>query len=74
MIVHVYSLIGTEVSFSKEHEDNLMETLSVAIFEDHRSLFEESGKMVTPEDCDEISKNIMARLKAVAQMRKILVK
>lgn len=51
-----------------------METLSVAIFEDHRSLFEESGKMVTPEECDEISKNIMARLKDVAQMRKILVK
>lgn len=36
LVVHVYSLTGTEVSFSKQHEDTLTETLSVAIFEDHR--------------------------------------
>ncbi|XP_026761722.2 sec1 family domain-containing protein 2-like [Galleria mellonella] len=76
LIVYIYSLTGTEVSFSKQHEDSLTETLSVAIFEDHKHLFtsEEGGRMVTPEECDDISKKIMGRLKDIAQMRKILQK
>ncbi|XP_013194849.2 sec1 family domain-containing protein 2 [Amyelois transitella] len=75
LTVHVYSLTGTEVAFSKQHEDSLRETLSVAIFEDHKTLFAgEESKMATPEECDEIARKIMARLKDVAQMRKILTK
>ncbi|XP_059052148.1 sec1 family domain-containing protein 2-like [Achroia grisella] len=76
LIVYVYSLVGTEVSFSKQHEDSLIETLSVAIFEDHKQLFssEEGGRIATPEECDDISNKIMRRLKDVSQMRKILQK
>ncbi|XP_026736435.1 sec1 family domain-containing protein 2-like [Trichoplusia ni] len=75
LITHVYSLVGTEVSFSKQHEDNLTETLSVAIFEDHRSLLRnEVGTVVSPEECEEISKGIMAQLKDITQMRKSLTK
>ncbi|KAM3965112.1 sec1 family domain-containing protein 2 [Aphomia sociella] len=74
LLVHVYSLTGTEVSFSIQHEDSLTETLSVAIFEDHKYLFasDDPARMVTPEECDVISKKIMGRLKDIAQMRKIL--
>ncbi|CAH0751571.1 unnamed protein product [Diatraea saccharalis] len=76
LITNIYSLIGTEVSFSKQHEDSLTETLSVAIFEDHKSLFsnDDISHIVTPEQCDEIAQNIMTKLKDVAQMRKILHK
>lgn len=77
LLVHVYSLVGTEVSFSKQHEDSLTETLSVAIFEDHKSLYHknvETGVMVTPEDCDAASKRVMAQLKDIAQMRRVLHK
>lgn len=69
----MYSLIGTEVSFNKQHEDGLAETLSVAIFEDHGVLFPNMElKLVTPEECNDIANKIMARLKDVSQMRKIL--
>ncbi|XP_063825674.1 sec1 family domain-containing protein 2-like [Ostrinia nubilalis] len=76
LLVHIYSLTGTEVSFSKQHEDSLTETLSVAIFEDHKALAlnDDSGHIVTPEQCDEMSKSVMIRLKDIAQMRKILNK
>ncbi|KAL0883011.1 hypothetical protein ABMA27_016495 [Loxostege sticticalis] len=75
LLVHIYSLSGTEVSFSKQHEDSLTETLSVAIFEDHKALWlNEDGKIVTPEQCDEMSKCVMSRLKDIAQMRRILNK
>ncbi|RVE50891.1 hypothetical protein evm_004458 [Chilo suppressalis] len=74
LITHIYSLTGIEMSFSKQHEDSLTETLSVAIFEDHKSLFssDETAHIVTPEQCGEISLNVMAKLKEVAQMRKTL--
>ncbi|KAG6444474.1 sec1 family domain-containing protein 2 [Manduca sexta] len=72
LIVHIYSLTGTEVSFSKQHEESLAETVSVAIFEDHASLL--SDRIVTPEECLDISKSIMERLKDVAQMRRSLHK
>ncbi|XP_061716299.1 sec1 family domain-containing protein 2-like [Cydia pomonella] len=74
LIVHVYSLTGTEVSFSKQHEDSLTETLSVAIFEDHKTLFADHGLRGSPEHCDEISQSIMGRLKDIAMMRKNLQK
>ncbi|XP_045772551.1 sec1 family domain-containing protein 2-like [Maniola jurtina] len=74
LLIHVYSLTGTEVVFTKQHEDNLQQALSVAIFEDHKTLLSESGHMATPEECEQISKNIMGRLKEVSQIRKILQK
>lgn len=71
LIVHIYSLTGTEVSFSQDHEESLTETLSVAIFEDHTSLFMmEPGQAVTAEECVAMSKDIMDRLRAVSMMRK----
>ncbi|XP_072949393.1 sec1 family domain-containing protein 2-like [Epargyreus clarus] len=75
LIIHVYSLTGTEVVFNKQHEDSLVETLSVAIFEDRKTLFidDETGIM-TPEESHEISKRFMARFKEIAQMRKTLQK
>jgi hypothetical protein len=36
LLVSVYSLAGDEVPFPKQHEEALVETLSVAIFEDHK--------------------------------------
>ncbi|KAJ8731251.1 hypothetical protein PYW07_004415 [Mythimna separata] len=77
LLVHVYSLVGTEVSFSKQHEESLTETLSVAIFEDHKSLYQknvETGVIVTPEECDAASKRVMSQLKDIAQMRRVLHK
>lgn len=75
LLVHVYSLTGTEVSFAKNHEDSLAETLSVALFEDHDSFFSsQTGKIVSPEECTRIAKEIMAKLKDVAQIRKSLHK
>uniref|UniRef100_A0A2A4J3N2 Sec1 family domain-containing protein 2 n=1 Tax=Heliothis virescens TaxID=7102 RepID=A0A2A4J3N2_HELVI len=78
LLIHVYSLVGTEVSFSKQHEDSLTETLSVAIFEDHRSLYQKTVEteslMVTPEYCDATAKRVMGQLKDIAQMRRILHK
>ncbi|CAG4971455.1 unnamed protein product [Colias eurytheme] len=74
LLVHVYSLTGTEVMFNKQHEDHLQETLSVAIFEDHKTLFANTdiGHIVTPENCEQVSKNIMHSLKDISQMRKNL--
>ncbi|XP_041979051.1 sec1 family domain-containing protein 2-like [Aricia agestis] len=75
LLVHVYSLTGTEVVFTKEHEDSLQDALAVAIFEDNKTMFpNDSGYIVTPEECDEISKRVMERLRDVSQMRKILHK
>lgn len=77
LLIHVYSLVGTEVSFSKQHEDSLTETLSVAIFEDHKSLYQknvETGVIVTPEECDAAAKRVMSKLKDIAQMRRVLHK
>ncbi|XP_050684636.1 sec1 family domain-containing protein 2-like [Leptidea sinapis] len=71
LLVHVYSLTGAEVVFNKQHEDQLQETLSVAIFEDHKTLLTnvETGHIVTPEECEQISINIMSDLKTISQMR-----
>lgn len=74
LLIHVYSLTGTEVIFNKQHEDNLQETLSVAIFEDHKSLLTSDTTLVTPEQCEDIAKNIMGKLKEISHMRKILNK
>nr|XP_026499658.1 sec1 family domain-containing protein 2-like [Vanessa tameamea] len=75
LLIHVYSLMGTEVMFNKQHEESVQEALSVAIFEDHKSLFpSEFGYIVTPEECEVISNKIMGRLKDVSQMRRILQK
>lgn len=75
LIIHIYSLGGTEVSFSKTHEQDLIEALSVAMFEDHKSLFPQvEGHIVTPEECDEISQKTLKRLKEIALMRKNLQK
>ncbi|KAJ0176524.1 hypothetical protein K1T71_007703 [Dendrolimus kikuchii] len=78
LLVHVYSLTGTEVLFPKNHEENLMETLSVAIceeVEEHNGLFNsETGNIVTQEECNEKAKEMMLRLKDLAQIRKSLHK
>lgn len=75
LIIHIYSLGGTEVTFSKTHEQDLIEALSVAMFEDHKSLFPQvEGHIVTPEECDEISQKTLKRLKEIALMRKNLQK
>ncbi|KPI95637.1 Sec1 family domain-containing protein 2 [Papilio xuthus] len=75
LITHVYSLTGTEVSFNKQHEDTLTEMLSVAIFEDHKTLLSNPDPgMATPEGCAEMAGKIMKKLKDVSQMRKILNK
>ncbi|XP_045536535.1 sec1 family domain-containing protein 2 [Papilio machaon] len=75
LITHVYSLTGTEVSFNKQHEDTLAEMLSVAIFEDHKTLLSNPDPgMATPEGCAEMASKIMKKLKDVSQMRKILNK
>ncbi|XP_053609312.1 sec1 family domain-containing protein 2-like [Plodia interpunctella] len=74
LTVHVYSLTGTEVSFSKQHEDSLQETLSVAIFEEHKSLFPGEAGFASPEECDDLAGKLVARLKDVAQMRSSLNK
>ncbi|XP_038209861.1 sec1 family domain-containing protein 2-like [Zerene cesonia] len=73
LLVHVYSLTGTEVMFNKQHEDHLQETLNVAIFEDHKTLFNNMDiGPVTPESSEKISKNIMNSLKDISLMRKNL--
>ncbi|KAL4716701.1 hypothetical protein ACJJTC_004820 [Scirpophaga incertulas] len=76
LITHIYSLAGTEVSFSKQHEDSLVETLNAAMFEDYKEMFVKDGpdRVVTPEECEEMSKRIMAKWKDIAQMRKTLQK
>lgn len=78
LLVHVYALAGKEIKFSPAHEDNLLETLSVAVFEDHKQLFSndayENSSMVTPEECDIISKDIMKRLKEISQMGSLMVR
>ncbi|XP_049873196.1 sec1 family domain-containing protein 2-like [Pectinophora gossypiella] len=72
LIVHVYSLTGTEVSFPAAHEVTLTETLSVALFEEHRNLLE--GRVLSPEQCDQLANNLVARAKDVSSMRRILLK
>ncbi|CAH4028408.1 sec1 family domain-containing protein 2-like [Pieris brassicae] len=73
LLVHVYSLAGTEVIFTSQHEEQLHQTLSVAMFEDHKDLFSNSdGHIVTPEECERLSSNVMDLLKQVSQMRKNL--
>ncbi|XP_068633189.1 sec1 family domain-containing protein 2-like [Battus philenor] len=75
LLTHIYSLVGTEVTFMKQHEENLAETLSVAIFEDHKNLFDNQDNcLATPEECDEVAKKIVIKLKDVSQMRKSLQK
>ncbi|CAK1551211.1 unnamed protein product [Leptosia nina] len=71
LLVHVYSLAGNEVVFSSQHEEQLHQILTVAIFEDHKSVFRD-GRMVTPEECETISRNALELLKEVSQMRKQL--
>lgn len=74
LLVYLYSLKGNEIRFSKQHEDLLKEVLSVAIFEDNKTLRNgELGEMVTPEECDEISKNIILTLNDIANMRTSMV-
>lgn len=74
LLIHVYSLTGTEVAFTKQHEDSLQQALSVAIFEDHRTLLSDTGHMATPEECEQIAKNVMGTLKEISHMRKNLQK
>ena len=74
LLIHVYSLTGNEVTFNKQHEDSLRETLSVAIFEDHDSLHLSDLGIVSPEQCEDITNKIMDKLLEIAQMRKILNK
>ncbi|CAG9561771.1 unnamed protein product [Danaus chrysippus] len=76
LLINVYSLMGTEVAFNKNHEESLQEALSVAIFEDHKNILDTVtiGDIVMPEECEAMAKVIMARLKEISQMRKTLHK
>lgn len=71
--MHIYSLVGTEVSFS-QHEDRLIETLSVALLEDDISNFMDHEQMATPEEGVTSAKEIMERLRAISMMRQSLYK
>lgn len=63
------------MSFNKQHEDTLAEMLSVAIFEDHKTLLTNLDPgMATPEGCADMANKIMKKLKDISQMRKILNK
>ncbi|CAH2096040.1 unnamed protein product [Euphydryas editha] len=75
LLTHVYSLVGTEVIFNKQHEESVQESLSVAILEDHKSLFAcEFEHPMTLEKSQAIAKKIMDRFKEISQMRSILQK
>ncbi|XP_045448073.1 sec1 family domain-containing protein 2-like [Melitaea cinxia] len=75
LLVHVYSLVGTEVMFNKQHEESLQKSISAAIYEDRASLFNRDFfHMKTREECEVIAKGVMDRLKEISQMRRILHK
>ncbi|XP_048478289.1 sec1 family domain-containing protein 2 isoform X2 [Plutella xylostella] len=73
LLVSVYSLAGDEVPFPKQHEEALVETLSVAIFEDHKSVLSSAeGRVVSPEQCAAVAADVLSKLKDIAKMRRIL--
>ncbi|CAH2228228.1 jg24621 [Pararge aegeria aegeria] len=74
LLIHVYSLSGSEVAFNSQHEEYLQQALCVAIFEDHNTLSIEGEYIASPEVCEQKSKNVICQLKEISQMRKVLQK
>lgn len=76
LMVHVYSLVGTEVAFPKQHEQLLAEAIGTALFEDHSAEIpaESSDYGTTQEMCNVVGRGIVGKAKQMALMRKDLNK
>lgn len=75
LLIYVYSLAGNDIAFSTEHEENLRDTLSEAIFEDQKDLLMHIEDIdVTKEKCAEIAANIIEKLQEVALIRVFMFK
>ncbi|XP_052741463.1 sec1 family domain-containing protein 2 [Bicyclus anynana] len=70
LLIHIYSLSDSEVIFNKQHEENLEQSLIMAVLEEFKTLFDDRERNYTPKDCEMKAKEIMCYLKEISQMRK----
>lgn len=72
--MHIYAVRDIEVQFPVDHEQQLVKTLSVALFEDKNSLYKDTSIIMSPEDCEARASCILMQLRKITSMRGVFHK
>uniref|UniRef100_A0A2H1V2I0 SFRICE_015326 n=1 Tax=Spodoptera frugiperda TaxID=7108 RepID=A0A2H1V2I0_SPOFR len=74
LLMHIYAVRDIEVQFPADHEQQLVKTLSVALFEDKNSLYKDTSIIMSPEDCEARASCILMQLRKITSMRGVFHK